>query len=287
QINMYSIQHEKINDWKCSNQPLILYFHGGGFVFGDIDTYSGFECHLSKSLNALILHVDFRLVPEYTLEETIEDIINVYKFLLDVDSNIHRRLIGMGDSTGGMLWIYLLQWIISNNKSIPQGVVLHSPWPNLEYMDRFVKYSTDNLLSVKLAYNLRQLAIGKDTYWFEVTDKELSKISPKENSFKGFPPVYITAGTNEIAIDAIRNMTEAMRLSGVEVILDEGEGLMHTYALFHLWSPQGRYAQEKIHCWTQEQFLIGIQSTSKMNNIKTNQMHIYDSGSRSFDANRI
>ncbi|CAF4411947.1 unnamed protein product, partial [Rotaria sp. Silwood2] len=70
QINMYSIQHEKINDWKCSNQPLILYFHGGGFVFGDIDTYSGFECHLSKSLNALILHVDFRLVPEYTLEET-------------------------------------------------------------------------------------------------------------------------------------------------------------------------------------------------------------------------
>ncbi|CAF4396526.1 unnamed protein product, partial [Rotaria sp. Silwood2] len=43
QINMYSIQHEQINDWKCSNQPLILYFHGGGFVFGDIDTYSGFE----------------------------------------------------------------------------------------------------------------------------------------------------------------------------------------------------------------------------------------------------
>ncbi|CAF4650607.1 unnamed protein product, partial [Rotaria sp. Silwood2] len=64
QVNMYSIQHEQINDWKCSNQPLILYFHGGGFVFGDIDTYSGFECHLSKSLNMLILHVDFRLVPE-------------------------------------------------------------------------------------------------------------------------------------------------------------------------------------------------------------------------------
>ncbi|CAF4774786.1 unnamed protein product, partial [Rotaria sp. Silwood2] len=44
QVNMYSIQHEKINDWKCSNQPLVLYFHGGGFVFGDIDTYSFSEC---------------------------------------------------------------------------------------------------------------------------------------------------------------------------------------------------------------------------------------------------
>ncbi|CAF4642987.1 unnamed protein product, partial [Rotaria sp. Silwood2] len=251
-----------------------LYFHGGGFVFGDIDTYSGFECHLSKSLNALILHVDFRLVPEYTLEETIEDIINVYKFLLDVDSNIHRRLIGMGDSTGGMLWIYLLQWIISNNKPIPQGVVLHSPWPNLEYLDRIARFHTDGYLSLKLAYSLRQLVIGKDTYWFEVTDEELSKISPKNNSFEGFPPVYITAGTNEIAIDAIRDMTEIMRLSGVKVMLDEGEGLMHTYALFHLWSPQGRYAQEKIRQWTREQLLIGLQSTSKTNSIITGEICI-------------
>ncbi|CAF3960434.1 unnamed protein product, partial [Rotaria sp. Silwood1] len=47
QVNIYSIQHQQINDWKCSNQPLLLYFHGGGFVFGDIDTYSRYECHLS------------------------------------------------------------------------------------------------------------------------------------------------------------------------------------------------------------------------------------------------
>ncbi|CAF4030876.1 unnamed protein product, partial [Rotaria sp. Silwood1] len=129
-VNIYSIRHQDINDWKCSNQPIILYFHGGGFVFGDIDTYSRYECHLSKSLNMLVLHVDFRLAPEYSLEQIIEDVITVYKVLLDVDPNIHRRLIGMGDSSGGMLWIYLLQWIISNNKPVPQGVILHSPWPN-------------------------------------------------------------------------------------------------------------------------------------------------------------
>ncbi|CAF2965944.1 unnamed protein product [Rotaria sp. Silwood2] len=272
QINMYSIQHEQINDWKYSNQSLILYFHGGGFVFGDIDTYSCFECHLSKSLNMLILHVDFRLAPEYSLKETIEDVINVYQVLLDADPNINQRLIGMGDSTGGMLWIYLLQWIISNNKPVPQGVVLHSPWPNLEYLDRIARFHTDGYLSLKLAYNLRQLAIGKDTNWFEVTDEELSKISPKDNSFEEFPPVYITAGTNEISIDAIRDMTENMRLSGVEVILDEGEGLMHTYALFHLWSPQSRCVQEKIRQWTREQLLIGIQSKLKMDSVTTSQM---------------
>ncbi|CAF4766174.1 unnamed protein product, partial [Rotaria sp. Silwood2] len=98
-----------------------------------------------------------------------------------------------------------------------------------------------------------------------MTDEKLSKISPKDNSFEGFPPLYITAGTNELAIDAIRDMTEIIRLSGVKVILDEGEGLMHTYALFHLWSLQGRCAQEKIRQW-----LIGIQLTSKTNRITIN-----------------
>ncbi|CAF5040961.1 unnamed protein product, partial [Rotaria sp. Silwood1] len=142
----------------------------------------------------LILHVDFRLAPEYSLEQTIEDVINVYKVLLDSDSNIHRRLIGMGDSSGGMLWIYLLQWIISNNKPLLQGIVLHSPWPNLEYLNNIVKFSTDHFLSLRLAYNLRKLAIGKDIHWVEVTDEELSKINPKDDLFQGFPPLYITAG---------------------------------------------------------------------------------------------
>ncbi|CAF4478516.1 unnamed protein product, partial [Rotaria sp. Silwood2] len=195
---------------------------------------------------------------------------NVYQVLLDADPNINQRLIGMGDSSGGMLWIYLLQWIISNNKPVPQGVVLHSPWPNLEYLDRIFRYSTDNYLSLKLAYNLRQLAIGKDTNWFEVTDEELSKISPKDNSFEGFPPVYITAGTNEISIDAIRDMTEKIRLSDVEVILDEAEGLMHTYALFHLWSLQGRRVQERIRQWIGEQLVIEIKLKSKINTVTTN-----------------
>ncbi|CAF4922193.1 unnamed protein product [Rotaria sp. Silwood1] len=271
QVNIYSIQHQQINDWKCSNQPILLYFHGGGFVFGDIDTYSRYECHLSKSLNILVLHVDFRLATEHSLEQTIEDVITVYKVLLDVDPNIHRRLIGMGDSSGGILWIYLLQWIISNNKPVPQGVILHSPWPNLEYFDNNVTFFTDHYLSFRLAYNLRNLAIGKDRDWFEITDEELSKISPKDDSFEGFPPLYITAGTNEISIDAIRDMTEKMRSSDVEVLLDEGEGLMHTYALFDLWSPQSRNVQEKISQWTREQLLIGMQSTSKLNTAAIDQ----------------
>jgi acetyl esterase/lipase len=259
-VDMYSIQHDQLDNWKDSDLPLILYFHGGGFVFGGINTYSGFECHLSKDLNMLILHVNFLLAPEHPLASTIEDVIGVYRVLLAVDPNIHQRLIGMGDSSGGMLWIYLLQWIVSNNKPVPQAVVLHSPWPSLDFLDINFALSTNGYLSVGLAFNLRQLAIGKDIDWFELTDEERRQLSPEDNLFQGFPPLYITAGTKEIFIDEIRQMTKKIRLAGVEVILDEGEGLMHTYALFHLWSSKARCVQQKIRQWIQVQLLMNKKS---------------------------
>jgi acetyl esterase/lipase len=260
QVNMYSIQHHQIEDWKNSDRPLILYFHGGGFVFGGIETYSGFECHLSKDLDMLILHVNLRLAPESSLEDIIEDVIGVYRVLLDVNPNIHQRLIGMGDSTGGMLWIYLLQWLIANQKSVPQAVVLHSPWPNLDFLNINFVFSTDSYLPVDLAFRLRQLIIGKDIDWFRLTHEEREKVNPKDN-FQGFPPLYITAGTNEIFIDEICRMTKKIRSANVEVILDEGIGLMHTYALFHLWSSKARCVQETIRQWIQEKLLINTTST--------------------------
>jgi acetyl esterase/lipase len=253
QINMYSIQHETIDDWKYSNQSFVLYFHGGGFVFGGIETYSGFECHLSKDLNMLILHVNLRLAPEYSLEDIIQDVIDVYQVLLHVDSNIHQRLIGMGDSSGGLLWIYLLQWIVTNNKTVPQAVVLHSPWPSWNFSDRNFDFSTDSYLSANLAYHLRRLSIGTD-------GERRRRLNPKENFFEKFPPLYITAGTNELFINEIRQMTKQIRSADVKVILDEGEGLMHTYALFHLWSSKAKYVQAKIRQWIEQQLFRNIKS---------------------------
>jgi hypothetical protein len=56
-------------------------------------------------------------------------------------------------------------------------------------------------------------------------------------------------------------MTKKLRSANVEVILDEGIGLMHTYALFHLWSSKARCVQETIRQWIQEKLLINTTST--------------------------
>ncbi|CAF3371257.1 unnamed protein product [Rotaria socialis] len=268
-VGVYYMKNNQIHNWENSNQPFILYFHGGEFAFGniDIDTYSGYECHLSKYQNMLIVHVEIR---------------QVYQFLFNVDFNIHQRLIGMSDASGGMLWIYLLQWIVSNNKPVPQGVVLHSPWSHLDFTEENLYDYRDNILSVQLALNLRKIALGKTTYWFELTNEQVKKINQKRNAFEGFPPLYIhvTAGTNEILIliGEIRRMVKKINLASGQVILDEGIGLMHTYALFHMWIFKGKCVRQNIRKWIHVILPMHVRSTLNMAEIETNSQNIRKPG---------
>ncbi|CAF0738935.1 unnamed protein product [Adineta ricciae] len=251
-VKIYFIQHNKLDDWEDVDTPLILYLHGGGFVFGDIDLYDGVECDLSKRMNMLVIHVAFDLAPEHTVDKILVDITDVYQTLLYIDPNIHQRLIGMGDSSGGMLWIYLLQWMISNNISVPQGIVLHSPWPNLNF--DYIDYSTRPMiyLTIDMMFKFRQLAIGEGKIWSNLSHEEKQKYSPIDGLYQGFPPLYITAGTRDICINEVYHMTDLAVNQGVQITLRVLEGMMHAYPLFHLWSAKAQCVQEDIHRWIKE-----------------------------------
>ena len=265
-FNISSIHYNQIDHWNTSNQSLVLYFHGGGFFFGNLDTYSGFECHLARDLNMTILHVNFGLIPEYPLEKIIEDAIDVYNILHHIDPYINQRMIGMGDSSGGMLWIYLLQWIASNNKPLPQGVVLHSPWINLDVHNINAKIDWITYISTDFLFAARALVNGNNTKWFYWTYEVHEKISLKSDSFERFPPLYITAGSNELFTYQARFLVGKLKLADVEVVYEEGEGLMHTYALFHLWSSKARSAQKNVRQWIQKRLSTNL---TLMGDVKT------------------
>ncbi|CAF1203458.1 unnamed protein product [Adineta ricciae] len=266
-VRIYFIQHNKLNDWEDPDTPLILYLHGGGFVFGDIDLYVGVECDLSKRMNMLVIHVEFDLAPEHTVDKILVDITNVYKILLHIDPNIHQRLVGMGDSSGGMLWINLLQWMISNNISVPQGIVLHSPWPSLNF--DHIDYSKRSMiyLTIDMMFKFRQLAIGEEKVWSNLSQEEKHKYSPIDGLYQGFPPLYITVGTRDICIHEVYRMTDFALDQGVQITLKALDGMMHAYPLFHLWSTKVQCVQEDILRWMKEQLhKFPFETQSKLDN---------------------
>lgn len=93
-----------INQQSC--EPIILYFHGGGFCIGDLDTHHEFCYHLCAKSNWQVISVDYRLAPEYPAPVALKDCLAAYAWLarhakdFGISAN---NIIVAGDSAGGCL----------------------------------------------------------------------------------------------------------------------------------------------------------------------------------------
>ena len=86
--------------------PLILFFHGGGWVYGNFDTYDYFCRRFAKDTGAIVLTVGYRLAPFYKYPTALEDCYDAYLWTVENATNLSanpEKIIVMGDSAGGNL----------------------------------------------------------------------------------------------------------------------------------------------------------------------------------------
>lgn len=87
-------------------QPAILFYHGGGWVIGDLDTHDSICRHLVAATGLQLIAVNYRLAPEHRFPAAVEDAIDAHAILIDraaawgIDP---QRIVLMGDSAGGGL----------------------------------------------------------------------------------------------------------------------------------------------------------------------------------------
>ncbi len=90
------------NNEKLFN-PIIIYFHGGGWVTGNINTYNDVCATLANKTNHLVISVNYRLAPEYPFPIGLEDCYDVVKLIVKNHKNYgikNREICLMGDSAG-------------------------------------------------------------------------------------------------------------------------------------------------------------------------------------------
>jgi acetyl esterase len=226
-------------------QPLLVYFHGGGWVVGDLDTHDGLCRFLAEHSGCRVLSVAYRLAPEHPFPAPVEDVAAAFAWAhehageLGADPN--RIAVG-GDSAGGNLSAALC--LLTRDGGGPMPAMQLLLYPVTDVVGGQASRDT---------FAQGFLLTRDDMEWFEghyipdgIPDDEPRASVMRAADVSGLPHAYVaTAG-----FDPLRDEGEIyaarMREAGVRVVLQRHPGLIHGFANLTQVCPSARTAMLEV-----------------------------------------
>lgn len=219
---------------------VLLYLHGGGYVFGSIRSHEDFVARLALGAKLPALAIDYRLAPEHPFPAGRDDVISVLD-ALDAQGVPPENVILAGDSAGGGLALQVLFRLRELSRNLPRAAVLLSPWSDLSCAfesfrenDRYDYIHKDGIL------------VARDAYC-EAFDRE--DVSVSFASLVGFPPLFILAGDAEMLRDNAVALAERADTDGVDVTLEVWPDMIHAWPQFAFILKEGQLATNRIADW--------------------------------------
>ena len=208
-------------------RPLIIYYHGGGWVIADLDVYDAAPRMLAKALDAVVVSVGYRHAPEFKFPAQHNDSIAAYRWTL---ANARAwgadvgRMAFAGESAGGNLAITTA--IGARNQRLPMPRHILSVYP--------IADSSPRLPSRLVNANAKPLntpMLAWFGHYFSRTAADLQdpRINLVRANLRGLPPVTIVnAEIDPLLSDGI-NLTAALRRAGVAVQQRTYRGVTHEF----------------------------------------------------------
>ncbi|MGW2874145.1 alpha/beta hydrolase [Kitasatospora sp. NPDC001225] len=205
----------------------ILYFHGGGWVFGSPETAMSLTGNLVARTGFRAYSLDYRLAPEHPFPAGIEDALGAYRALLDSGED-PAGIAFAGDSAGGGLSVTTCLAARDAGLPLPAAIVAFSPGLDAtrtgESMD--TKAGIDPIFT-------RENLEHTGAMYLAGTDPHQPLLSPAVLAdLTGFPPMLLQAGTNELLLDDSTRMAARARAAGVDVVLDITADVPHVFQSF-------------------------------------------------------
>ncbi len=232
------IKSEWIRFRECDERRVLLYFHGGGYATGGIETHRSFVSQLAKYSKIQALVIEYRLSPEFNYPAPIEDAAKVYESLLSKGFS-PNQIAFAGDSAGGGITVGLLAFLRDNQKPLPACAVAFSPWVDLTVSGKSAIEKKD--VDPMLVYE------GLD-FWAKAylgaAPENSPYASPIFHSFQNFPPLLVQVGEEEMLLDDSVRLAEAARRDGVEVELQVFKEHFHVFNAFWRILPEANRANK-------------------------------------------
>jgi acetyl esterase/lipase len=215
---------------------VLLYLHGGGFVFGSRKTHRHFVAALSAATGRPALLLDYRRAPEHPFPAAADDAIAAYRWLLAAGYRPDQIVVA-GDSAGGHLAAGLLADLSRRRLPMPAAAVLFSPFLDLtcaELDDRDA-VRRDPFIPPQRARECGRSYAGEHA----LDGRRLNVLGASK---RRWPPMLIQAGDTECLLGDSERMTESMRAAGGHCELQVWPGQVHVFPAFYPVLPEGRAA---------------------------------------------
>jgi monoterpene epsilon-lactone hydrolase len=231
-----------------SDERVMMYLHGGGYVLGSRRAYRGYFSRVSRAAGTRVLGLDYRLAPEFPFPAAVDDSVAAYRWLLSQGIAPGHIVIG-GDSTGGGLAIATLVALRYLGEPLPAGVACVSPWVDLECSgESFIsKAEIDPVVQQRDGLRISGQRYIGDLDW------RAPLALPLYADLRGLPPLLIQVGTAETLLDDSTRLADQAESSRVKVELSIWEDMIHVWPIFAPVLPEGQQAIERIGKFVREQ----------------------------------
>lgn len=207
--------------------PALLFFHGGGWIYGDLESHDATCRFLAEEAQVRVVAVDYRLAPEAPFPAAVDDAMTAWAWIVDHAQGLGidpERIAVGGDSAGGNLAAVVAQQTVAAGGAAPAFQLLI--YPATDFVGRAASrdtYATGFFLTKDF------MDLAEENYLVGGEDRADPRLSPLHGDVAGVAPAYVVTAGFDPLLDEGTAYGDKLRAAGVPVEQVCEEGLIHGF----------------------------------------------------------
>jgi acetyl esterase len=205
--------------------PVLVFFHGGGFVIGDLETHDSFCAEAARMLDLPVVAVDYRLAPEHAFPAAPDDCEAATRWIADSPAELGLNITSLvlaGDSAGGNLTIVTAQQLRDRPAKVP--VIVQWPiYPVVDDRDQYQSYH-----DFAEGYLLDQVTMKYFSDAYRASEGDV-RHTPILHNQHGMPPTLLITASLDPLRDQGRAYAGELIRAGVPTVYREAQGNIHGF----------------------------------------------------------
>jgi acetyl esterase len=222
--------------------PIIVFFHGGGWVLGGLASNDELCSMLANHSEAIVISVNYRLAPEHKFPAAVEDCFAATRWAAENSGFLEGdkdTLIVAGESAGGNLAAVVS--LMAKEKGEPQIAAQLLINPVTDFLADLSKYSKD-----KFGPSKETMDWFYGHYLGHEWDMRNPRVSPQYGDLRGLPPAIIVTAECDPLREQDLQYARTLEQAGVKTTLLDYPGAIHGFMQLPTYFQEGRDAIEKV-----------------------------------------